>query len=250
MFLFMSSTLQLGDSFTVSGSPSAIPPTGGSTNAYFNLSTTKTSLTTGEGIPVYMRWFAWDGSGSGVAPQSFTAAFYVLLSQQVLELKLGINYIVPTNPAADAYRNISLYSYKTVNGVKQTICNLTPRRMWIKNDGQDYVVSGRTVLFTLKTGTIVGCDWAPSSCVLSPSSYVLDSICADSCTGGTCGYSITLFISWTGTDAAGNTLQSFSTLFNSRQRLVPIKKCLLITIEMPCGLASPNPLICHHVWLI
>lgn len=94
--------------------------------------------------------------------------------------------------------------------------------MWIKTS-IDYAVSARTVLFTLTNGkkkqsllyipkinvflTIMSvfknnnwdlhtgvptCDWAPTNCIASPDSETLDDICADNCSGGSCGYNITV----------------------------------------------------------
>lgn len=109
--------------------------------------------------------------------------------------------IVPAIPSNGAYRNISLLYYKTnpTTLQKTVICALDPRRSWIKENGQDYAVAARTVLVTVTNGTtlliagvIVGCDWAPSSCVGDPSAYVLDAICAYPCTNYNCNYNITV----------------------------------------------------------
>ncbi|KAH9247310.1 hypothetical protein BASA81_015112 [Batrachochytrium salamandrivorans] len=166
----------------------------------FKSITQTTALSKGDGQMMYMRWFSWDGD-KYTTPRTYTAAYFVAVDDySELTVPNSISLLVPAASTASAYRNISLFYYQTVNNSPHIVCNLTPRRMWVKTEF-DWAVSARIVQT---------CDWAPTNCVANPNSYALDSICANACTGQTCRYNITLRVAWTGTDARGSTLTSYS----------------------------------------
>ncbi|KAL2919818.1 hypothetical protein HK105_200735 [Polyrhizophydium stewartii] len=210
LLVLPSPSLELANSFQP-GAVSSVPASGSNAelNALFNLSTQTSGLSKGDGQIMFMRWFTWDGDRS-TSPSTYTAAFWVVVDDySQLVVPNSVSLLVPAASTASAYRNVSLFYYQTVNNRAKVICNLKPRRMWIKTDF-DWAVSGRTVLLNLDGGQVSSCDWAPTNCVGSPNSYALDDICADSCTGQTCGYNITLRVAWTGTDARGSRLTSYS----------------------------------------
>ncbi|KAJ8326830.1 hypothetical protein BDV3_001466 [Batrachochytrium dendrobatidis] len=209
LFLFPTPTYELADSFAT-GTATGIPSHGiADLNNIFNISTQTQSLSKGDGQMMYMRWFSWDGDRS-TTPKSYTAAFWVNVDDYAtLSIPNSVSLLVPVVSTSVAYRNISLFYYQTSNNTPQIVCNLTPKRMWVKTEF-DWAVRARTVLFSLRNGIVNSCNWAPTNCVASPNSYALDDICADACTGQTCGYNITLRVAWTGTDARGNTLTSYS----------------------------------------
>ncbi|KAI8925563.1 hypothetical protein BC831DRAFT_498229 [Entophlyctis helioformis] len=200
---------ELGDSFSA-GPATAIPARGpGDLNALFNLSTQMSALSKGDGQIMFLRWFTWDGSRA-TGPRTYTAAFWLLVDDYTeMSIPNSVSLLVPAAPVSGAYRNVSLFYYQSNNGVIKTICDLPSRRMWYKTEF-DWAVSARTVLLNLNKGTVISCDWAPTNCIGSPNAYALDDICADACTSQTCGYNITLRVAWTGTDARGNTLNSYS----------------------------------------
>jgi hypothetical protein len=70
-------------------------------------------------------------------------------------LNLGIGILVPPTTAGNyAYRNVSMYAWQANGGAGSIICNLDTRQWWVRDNGYDYVVSSRTVLFHVTSGKV------------------------------------------------------------------------------------------------
>lgn len=76
--LIVNFAASLADTFNVLGPAVSIPSKVSETNTIFNVSTVRNVLSIGESQMLYMRWFSFDGIGSGqTTGRSATAAFYV-----------------------------------------------------------------------------------------------------------------------------------------------------------------------------